>query len=189
MGTYMKTQKFGIPEIDKFCKNHKDERVRILGQKISEYRSKLARIVESEAYDVKLACGCSDIMGVDISYFAQEEIKIGDLLFQHPTNQMLVTKKPEGLPIGVSIYNMVTMDMNIYQSYRLSDVAIGGKIGIMKSGEISGKFPLNWQLPVGQKLYYDAKSDKITWRKTPIKYGKTISKQDELGFVKIRIKF
>lgn len=38
---------FGIREIDEFYENHKDERVRIIGRRIKEYRSKLARLTEA----------------------------------------------------------------------------------------------------------------------------------------------
>ncbi len=51
---------FGIPEIDEFCKNHEDERVRIIGQRIREYRSKLARL--TEAYQIRKTSKIEDLV-------------------------------------------------------------------------------------------------------------------------------
>ncbi len=137
--------------------------------------------------------GNSELNGVSICYFSEEEMKIGDILYADSSNPILASKKPHGAPIGISLNNVVIANMGLggYLPNRSDwyEVPNGSKISIMEEGEIVGKFPKWWKLPVGQKLYYDSERDKLTWRKTPIKYGKTSSSQDELGFAKIRVKF
>ena len=137
--------------------------------------------------------GNSELFGVNIRYFAEEEMKIGDILYADSSNPILASKKPHGAPIGISLNNVVIpekgMENYLPNPYDRYELPHGSKISIMEKGEIVGKFPKWWKLPVGQRLYYDSERDKLTWRRTPIKYGKTSSSQDELGFVKIRISF
>ena len=136
--------------------------------------------------------GNSELCGVSICYFCEEEIQIGDLLYADSSNPILASKKPHGFPIGISLHNVVIpkkMEFYLPNPDDWYEVPSGSKIQIMQKGEIVGKFPKWWKLPVGQKLYYDVERDKITWRRTPVKYGKTSSSQDELGFIKILVKF
>ena len=139
----------------------------------------------------KMTYGNSELCGVNICYFCEEEMQIGDLLYAS-SEPNIATKSPHGAPIGISLNNvLIAENMEFYLPNPTDryEVPSGSKISIMQRGEIVGKFPKWWKLPVGQRLYYDVERDKLTWRRTPVKYGKTSSSQDELGFIKIRVSF
>lgn len=137
--------------------------------------------------------GCSNTSGIDISYFCEDLMEIGDLCFLKGYSDHLVTnyKLAEfgAEIIGISMNNVVVADARTYVCRQDNyEVSSGSKIQILKRGQIVLKFPPKWKIPAKQKLYSDPITGKISWRKG-LKYCKTTSAQDELGFVYAEVNF
>lgn len=135
---------------------------------------------------VKIAIGnCFD---VDIRYFAESPINVGDLCFVSDKESSCVNNNPfSGLkPIGISIYEIIPMDARTAY-HNPSLLPCGSKITMIKRGEVGCMLPKKWKLPAGQKLYLDPSTLELSWRKTAIRYGKVIH-QDEIGLTMIKVK-
>jgi len=121
--------------------------------------------------------GFRQLQEVDIQYFSNDSLFIGDLCFLKGDN--LVTSYRVATIgseiIGLSMHNVVVADINSYR-YTRDEVPSGSKIQILRKGTICLQFPVKWKIPRGQKLYYDADTGKISWRKG-LKYCKTTSAQ------------
>lgn len=131
-----------------------------------------------------------ELILIDITHFCNYELNIGDFVFidnndEDQTCRPFQNRSQNDVLYGMSMnsliknfYEQMTFDPNLHP--------VGSKISILKDGEV-----VLWlkpeSIPYGQKIYLSSKG-KPTWRKSQYKIGKTASKQDKDGFVKIRIK-
>ena len=136
--------------------------------------------------------GFRHLQEVDIQYFSNDSLFIGDLCFLKGdnlvTNYKLASIGSE--IIGLSMYNVILADINNYRINQRDqyEVPSGSKIQILRKGTICLQFPVKWKIPRGQKLYADAVSGKISWRKG-LKYCKTTSAQDTSGHILAEVNF
>jgi len=136
--------------------------------------------------------GFRHLQELDIQYFSNDFLFIGDLCFLKGdnlvTNYKLASIGSE--IIGLSMYNVILADINNYRINQRDqyEVPSGSKIQILRKGTICLQFPVKWKIPRGQKLYADAVSGKISWRKG-LKYCKTTSAQDTSGHILAEVNF
>ena len=135
--------------------------------------------------------GFRHLQELDIQYFSNDSLFIGDLCFLKGDN--LVTSYRVATIgseiIGLSMNNVVLADAKTYMFNRVQhEVPSGSKIQILRKGTICLQFPVKWKIPRGQKLYADAVSGKISWRKG-LKYCKTTSEQDTSGHILAEVNF
>lgn len=69
------------------------------------------------------------------------------------------------------------------------DMCHFAKSPILIKGEVVMHFDPELRIPRGQNLYLNTLNGKVGWRKTSIKYGKTLNHQDVDGFVIVGINF
>lgn len=123
-------------------------------------------------------------------YFCVDPVLIGDPVFEYDNvNGFLACSsinERNGSFLGISIYNVSHVDLMARQP-RFNEVSVGSRIEIMTKGWLVYQLNKDWQIPMGQKLYYCPKNKEITWRKTDIKIGKAASSQDCDGFIKVKI--
>ena len=123
----------------------------------------------------------------DMSYFAEGQMSIGDVLFSNGDNiaYNYVNINLSSIPIGISMNNVC----DYYVNRNFDSVPNHSKIKILIKGEIIIHLDPELTIPKGQKLYFDDLSGKVGWRKTPIKYGKALSHQCIDGFIRVKVDF
>lgn len=126
---------------------------------------------------------------VDIRYFCNTEVRIGEALFKIASERHEVTTikyAPAGaVLVGISLNDVIEIDLSKHHIPR-NKALIGSKVEILKRGKIIICLP-PLEIPCGQPLYID-QHGKITWKYSIYKVGKTISSQDESGYIKALIK-
>lgn len=126
---------------------------------------------------------------VVLKFFCDDIAYIGDLMFKKRDCIVESYRSADvgDQIIGISLHNVIKPDATI-NYHDPMEVPVGNKIQILQEGDFTAKLP-NWGLPYGQNLYFDVRSGEVGWKKTQLKYGKTISEQDNEGYVRIKVKF
>lgn len=119
-------------------------------------------------------------------YTKDESIDMYDFVFSDMGGEVFGLERGRGKPcIGVSLNMGANVDLNKYMKNEYQ-VLPGEKIMIMSKFKAWCFLDKTWELPYGQDLFLDKKGY-LTFRKGLYKVGKTLSKQDSDGRVRVGI--
>lgn len=134
----------------------------------------------------------------DRSYFCKEATQKGVIVCLNenynnvPAIVAPVNESRASKPIvGMLLNNVVDIDLTRHSclSIPTSVVPKGGRVQILKRGEVALQFPRCWKLPINQPLYVNFKTGQLTWRAVGPQKAVTLSSQDADGFCNVRIEF
>ena len=100
------------------------------------------------------------------------------------------TGSPAGTaPAGVLLNDVVNLDLTRQHiNYHKDEVQAGGKVALLRRGQVTTNSLASGQLPVaGDAAYYDGAGDFTTVSTNSVKVGTFLSGKDADGYVKVDI--
>lgn len=127
---------------------------------------------------------------INISYYAIEEMKVGDIvglasLKANCVRKIGKVKIKQKIPIGIAKQDVIKLD----QYNPILTPSVGAKIEILTKGEIVTRMDKKLRLPINQPMYVDLNRSCLTWKAIGPGVGYTTSFQDQDGFIAVHIDF
>lgn len=94
-----------------------------------------------------------------------------------------------GLPIGILLNDVVSIDSIPTRSHPPSVKYPGSRVNILRRGLIVEHFNKRLKMPMYQPMYVDQKTNKLTWKYVGRKVGHLHDNQDIDGFCRIYLDF
>lgn len=120
---------------------------------------------------------------LNITYFCSTPLNKGEFVcgpFKHEDYSYVEPFKScqeRGKILGMSLSTVVSLD-DKFNWLRNNHVPLGGKIELLKYGEVTIMLPKQWKVPAHQPLYLNEKG-KITWRRSSYRIGSTLEDQED----------
>lgn len=127
---------------------------------------------------------------ISIEYFCDEMcevFKIVEINDNHK-HHSVVRKYRGGLIVGLLMTEVVHVDTYNYLSLPSNSVILGGKVKILKRGEVAWSFDKKLRLPYKQPIYANPKTASFSWRALGPQIG-YISHFNKDGYCKIQLDF
>lgn len=130
------------------------------------------------------------ILDMSIDYYCNNPIKkyqVVGINENDPSSppEVDLISKTLGIPIGLSMCNVVPIKMNENLDYYNNSYQ-GSKLSILTCGELI--IEIDTDVPIKQPIYVDMKNSSLTWRKVGPEVGYTTSKVNN-GLVTVYVRF
>lgn len=127
---------------------------------------------------------------IDIRWFVSETTQRGTVMGASKKDNLVVPyhKGLGGAPIGILLSDVVNKDLSKqHLNFYNGEVQQGGKVQILRRGQIMVKMAKSLRMPYGQPIYVDRKSGSITWKKTGPRIGTLARNQGSDGWCSVSI--
>ena len=127
---------------------------------------------------------------IDIRWFVTETTQRGTVMGASKKDNLAVPyhKGTGDAPLGVLLNDVVNMDLSRQRLNAYSgEVQQGGKVQILRRGQIMVKMAKSLRMPYGQPIYVDRKNGSMTWKKNGPRIGTLARNQDSDGWCSVSI--